>query len=986
MGVNSSKNKPSGPATIQQRLNEIYSPAIVSWNVEDGGNVDVTGLSADGFKTSGLSLFSRYTSDMNRVIDAYNAKLDKNTLVLFFVEASDGDKLGYMPLTGNYGFIFNLGSNVELLAHELAHGAFNLRHTFSSKSFWREKGAAPVFPEKSTPNLLDYAGGTELWKYQWDLIHDPESILLGFMQDESEGAAMGDVKSQLLAILNNSGNNAFLFLKKCEAPPADQEIIVRILNQPYKTVVGRINPNGTLELIDASVTNLSIQTKFTELDNIPTNEDAFFILGRGNAGIVCVPDDQIRYNNYCATTGASKSEEFLSKWAEDISKCHQPRIYNFSSEKDIPNQAYIESLLGGESIKDDPTGQYHTLKGWLVLTDGTTTSEDYATAQSLAPPTGEVKIWLHKTDEGWELKSELPQTINEFKNLEDKQGSKIYDMAKFAGGLALEAVDIVATAYYEIYDATAKGVRKLRIPNYAWDDTDPEYSRMYAYVYKFVLTGIDPVRNVITYAASETLANEIQTQAPQVAAVLRKFGDGRIEFAFMCGVWNGAVETVASVPDLLKLLVAPMSSKGRDDFSKMYTSLRDFKLEENGKVIDSGVWCAISTGFKQQFNTDLKIAEGTGEMAFVVALCFIDPAAIESAGAKTFAQVIKVLQKLDSFSETLNPATYAIRFTKDLTGKLLNNTRNRVCAVIKEGVLKAKAISSKGKIIKEFNEKLDDIALKAENGEIKALKGGETYDLLDDMPGYELKESAGYGVYSKVSTDANGKYTERIYALKAGDEASISKFFDELETNALAKNATDVEIIGEAIANPTFKENKAIFERWDYKFETVTENGEEVIKLTKKITQNAADAVIDAFKKETGIAIIKSSDNTILSKVKSWQGGGVYTGVDEWYIVEIPKGTKIYGGLPGQSEFYSVEKTITDVNYDKIEYWKSLQVQENPTFGYRPKVGTYEVQETIKVAIAKTTANPQFGSGGAWQVFVDDFTNKLKLVNEIPLK
>ncbi|MGV8830293.1 MAG: hypothetical protein ACWA6U_18450, partial [Breznakibacter sp.] len=37
-------------------------------------------------------------------------------------------------------------------------------------------------------NLMDYANGTELWKYQWDLIHNPETILLGFMQDESEGA------------------------------------------------------------------------------------------------------------------------------------------------------------------------------------------------------------------------------------------------------------------------------------------------------------------------------------------------------------------------------------------------------------------------------------------------------------------------------------------------------------------------------------------------------------------------------------------------------------------------------------------------------------------------------------------------------------------------------------------------------------------------------------------------------------------------------
>jgi len=82
----------------------------------------------------------------------------------------------------------------------------------------------------------------------------------------------------------------------------------------------------------------------------------------------------------------------------------------------------------------------------LVLTDGTTTSEDYSIAQSLTPPTGEAKIWLHKTDAGWELKSELPQSIKEFEKLEDANGNKVYDMAQFAGGMALEGIDFVATA------------------------------------------------------------------------------------------------------------------------------------------------------------------------------------------------------------------------------------------------------------------------------------------------------------------------------------------------------------------------------------------------------------------------------------------------------------------------------------------------------------------------------------------------------------
>ncbi|WP_320020391.1 hypothetical protein [Labilibaculum manganireducens] len=35
---------------------------------------------------------------------------------------------------------------------------------------------------------MDYAGGSELWKYQWDLIHNPEKIFFAWGQDEEEGA------------------------------------------------------------------------------------------------------------------------------------------------------------------------------------------------------------------------------------------------------------------------------------------------------------------------------------------------------------------------------------------------------------------------------------------------------------------------------------------------------------------------------------------------------------------------------------------------------------------------------------------------------------------------------------------------------------------------------------------------------------------------------------------------------------------------------
>ena len=159
-----------------------------------------------------------------------------------------------------------------------------------------------------------------------------------------------------------------------------------------------------------------------------------------------------------------------------------------------------------------------------------------------------------------------------------------------------------------------------------------------------------------------------------------------------------------------------------------------------------------------------------------------------------------------------------------------------------------------------------------------------------------------------------------------------------------------------------------------------------VFACTQKTIPLQSSNLLLAFKTQTGINASQATDDSLLIKAKRWQGSGNYPGVDAWEVFEISAHTKLYGGLPGQSEFYSVEKSLLSVNYDKVKYWQSLQVAPHPTFGFRPKVGEYTVTTLIKVAVSKTLANPQYGQGGAWQVFVDDYTKKITFVKEIPLK
>lgn len=148
---------------------------------------------------------------------------------------------------------------------------------------------------------------------------------------------------------------------------------------------------------------------------------------------------------------------------------------------------------------------------------------------------------------------------------------------------------------------------------------------------------------------------------------------------------------------------------------------------------------------------------------------------------------------------------------------------------------------------------------------------------------------------------------------------------------------------------------------------------------------NIEDGIFNSFKNETGIQATKAADPNLSNTVRSWQGSGNYPGIDDWYVIEIPAGTKVYGGLPGPSPFFSVEKTLVDANSNKSMYWQSLQVRPDPVFGLRPKVGEYVTTVPTKVAVSRTLANPQYGNGGAWQFYIEDFANKVSLSREITL-
>jgi hypothetical protein len=184
-------------ASLQTVLNSVYKQAITSWTVEAKNAIEVTFPS--GTMTHGGSGLGTYNADQRTIVSKFtevHGELEKEAYYLFFVKnVQDKGKAiaGYMPLQRQVGFIYGKPNN-PTIAHELGHGAFNLRHPFSDNNF--------IATEGSTHNLMDYDSpkGSELWKGQWDLIHNPENVLFAWAQGEEEGASIVDKPGKVRAI------------------------------------------------------------------------------------------------------------------------------------------------------------------------------------------------------------------------------------------------------------------------------------------------------------------------------------------------------------------------------------------------------------------------------------------------------------------------------------------------------------------------------------------------------------------------------------------------------------------------------------------------------------------------------------------------------------------------------------------------------------------------------------------------------------------
>jgi hypothetical protein len=171
-------------STISDSLNLIYKPIGVEWEVAvDNNFVDMT-WDANGdqkMQIDDTGLWSSQTIEMNLLKKNYAVKrgIDPNTIYIFVLnEANKPGALGDMPRAKQFGYVFVNGNAqmAQTVAHEAGHGVFHLKHTFDSRY--------NIPQTELRNNLMNYFGGNQLTKFQWDAIHEPGVVIAAFDRDE----------------------------------------------------------------------------------------------------------------------------------------------------------------------------------------------------------------------------------------------------------------------------------------------------------------------------------------------------------------------------------------------------------------------------------------------------------------------------------------------------------------------------------------------------------------------------------------------------------------------------------------------------------------------------------------------------------------------------------------------------------------------------------------------------------------------------------
>ncbi len=189
----------SNTQKIKQKLEDVYQKALVKLEIKviDDFTKDLENIVPEKTIASGESGFlEKYTEQQEEINKALKSRNDFNENAYYVIltdkKSSTSGEKGFMPLGKQFGYVYmNSGADATTVAHELGHGAFQLKHPFSSKSYG--------YDEATLSWLLDYDGGDKIPYVHWKEIHNPK-LRFGIFDKDEDAQSVTNTMPVVLSI------------------------------------------------------------------------------------------------------------------------------------------------------------------------------------------------------------------------------------------------------------------------------------------------------------------------------------------------------------------------------------------------------------------------------------------------------------------------------------------------------------------------------------------------------------------------------------------------------------------------------------------------------------------------------------------------------------------------------------------------------------------------------------------------------------------
>lgn len=682
--------------TIEQGLNAIYNPVGVqftvnvdesmrgnySWEVdsEKDGLLSTVGKSFWGYdkelkeSTEMLNLQKTYQQAAGTLDGAYLFVLNGAT----GLEGQKGDLLGEMPRKSRFGYIFagnspNTEEIVHTIAHELGHGIFTLQHTFDA-----EYGKGTI---GTTNNLLDYTEtGTGLAAFQWNVMANPAVFTgtdkaskgkLELNANEYIGFAPNGQVIKISGWVKFSRDSSSYFISGLELTDGTKYTWVKAENK-FISKEGKVYPLIVNEAVSGKVAiwadsknpNCYTWYKFIEVKNY-TSKDFESIKRR-------IANDDGKNWHPDLVSGAS--DDCMAKSKKEIQEgIELPQIKDITSNDTI--DGLFDKLYFVGKASDFQADILAEIKQVFKKHEENTftrkeVSKDISIIISIDDDDSqEISSLKNQKNSYLHLIFTIKNGKVEFLRMEtsDKFGDKLSHISELIKNEPWAAQAIIL---YEVADLLDKGIEYLKIPESVWSCNNE--SNVYKKVISYLLDTQFPV-----LIGNDFIGNKLNEES---------------KFAFVCGLWDGTVDIVQSVPQLVKLLTCVLHEDCRESASSKWESFKNAVIEdENGNILchQNEYFCKamqmISLALNELVADNCKVAHTVGSVVGPIAvMCLGDVAAGEAVITRlgkvgsSLKYAIKGLQLCDKVTDITRPLAKGLKVSAVLVkkaGKLLPEIR-----------------------------------------------------------------------------------------------------------------------------------------------------------------------------------------------------------------------------------------------------------------------------------------------------------------------